>query len=418
LCKYDSHMNIESTVSIQSVKYLYGYVLKAIRCVLSSVHNEVDEIKQYSDCRITSASEAIWRTLRLPAHGISPNVIRLSAHTSDDRVVTFNPNGLPNEAVEQAELQLAAVTPLTGWFAYNAANIDSLDLRFVDFPRQFTWNARKKAWQRRVRGLEKMPMSRLYCVSPTDRELFAVRALLLNVTGKRSFLDLRTVDDAVHETFTAAAIALGIFDSAAEYYEVLRDAAVHLSPNALRELLLLILEMGCLADPLDLCKQNVLQLTEDFDDGNNDHRLRLLLIWLSKHCFRIYDDLGLPTIEDFAPLCFSDSEMLHDQETLDSRLALLNLEQLSAFNTITGLLDTGGVSMLSAKAGTGKTFVIETVMQYARSQNHLMLCVASSALAASLIQGGTTAHAAFKIPIKLGAQIDSDCKHTLTHLYR
>ena len=51
--------------------------------------------------------------------------------------------------------------------------------------------------------------------------------------------------------------------------------------------------------------------------------------------------------------------------------------------------------------GTGKTFLINLLLANIRSQNKIALAVASSGIAATLLEGGRTSHSAFKLPINL-----------------
>lgn len=51
--------------------------------------------------------------------------------------------------------------------------------------------------------------------------------------------------------------------------------------------------------------------------------------------------------------------------------------------------------------GTVKTFVINLTLAKVRSEEHIALAVASSGIAETLLNGGTTAHSRFKIPIDI-----------------
>ena len=59
----------------------------------------------------------------------------------------------------------------------------------------------------------------------------------------------------------------------------------------------------------------------------------------------------------------------------------------------------GGVFFLDAPGGTGKTFLINTVLATIRSKNEIALATASSGIAATLLSGGRTLHSRFKIPL-------------------
>lgn len=48
--------------------------------------------------------------------------------------------------------------------------------------------------------------------------------------------------------------------------------------------------------------------------------------------------------------------------------------------------------------GTGKTFMWTTIIAKIKSQNHIVLAVASSRIASHLLPSGRTAHSKFKMP--------------------
>ena len=54
---------------------------------------------------------------------------------------------------------------------------------------------------------------------------------------------------------------------------------------------------------------------------------------------------------------------------------------------------------MHGSGGTGKTFVYNTLCNFLRSQGKIVLCVASSGIAALLLSGGRTSHFRFKIPL-------------------
>ncbi len=54
--------------------------------------------------------------------------------------------------------------------------------------------------------------------------------------------------------------------------------------------------------------------------------------------------------------------------------------------------------------GTGKTFIYNTILAKIRSDRQVAIAVATSGIAASLLDGGTTAHSIFKVPLKCNNQ--------------
>jgi len=67
----------------------------------------------------------------------------------------------------------------------------------------------------------------------------------------------------------------------------------------------------------------------------------------------------------------------------------------------------GAVFFLDGPSGSGKTFVYKVLLALVRRDEHVAIVVASSGIAALLLEGGRTAHSVFKIPIDLGR--DSMC---------
>ena len=61
----------------------------------------------------------------------------------------------------------------------------------------------------------------------------------------------------------------------------------------------------------------------------------------------------------------------------------------------------GGLYFLDARGGTGKTFLLSLILATIRSQNKIALAIASSGIAATLLDGGRTAHSALKLPLNM-----------------
>ncbi|KZP24543.1 hypothetical protein FIBSPDRAFT_718656, partial [Athelia psychrophila] len=93
-----------------------------------------------------------------------------------------------------------------------------------------------------------------------------------------------------------------------------------------------------------------------------------------------------------------DTERQHALE----REPQLNEEQADAYRHIidSAVHRTGQLFFLDGPGGTGKTFVYNTVCHKIRSEGWIVLCVASSGIAALLLRGGRTAHSMFKIPVE------------------
>src|ERR1700710_936020 len=65
------------------------------------------------------------------------------------------------------------------------------------------------------------------------------------------------------------------------------------------------------------------------------------------------------------------------------------------------------IFFLDGPGGTGKTFVENVLLNIIRAEGNIAIAVASSGIAATLLNGGRTAHSTLKIPISINK--DSYC---------
>ncbi|XP_050059843.1 ATP-dependent DNA helicase pif1-like [Aphis gossypii] len=108
-------------------------------------------------------------------------------------------------------------------------------------------------------------------------------------------------------------------------------------------------------------------------------------------------------------------ERLYDlndlKELIQTNLPLLNEQQKYVFETLMKVTndETGGIYFLDAPGGTGKTFLISLILATIRSQNKIALALASSGIAATLLEGGRTAHSALKLPLNMHSNETPTC---------
>ncbi|XP_053949404.1 ATP-dependent DNA helicase pif1-like [Anastrepha ludens] len=83
----------------------------------------------------------------------------------------------------------------------------------------------------------------------------------------------------------------------------------------------------------------------------------------------------------------------------------LNDQQKDAYDKVMQAVNnnTGGLYFLDAPGGTGKTFLISLILATIRSERKIALALASSGIAATLLDGGHTAHSALKLPLNMQA---------------
>ena len=83
----------------------------------------------------------------------------------------------------------------------------------------------------------------------------------------------------------------------------------------------------------------------------------------------------------------------------------LNHDQSNAFQKIFSRIDNHdsgkNIFFIDGPGGTGKTFLYSALLNFIRANGNIALAVASSGIAALILQNGRTVHSRFKIPINL-----------------
>jgi hypothetical protein len=89
--------------------------------------------------------------------------------------------------------------------------------------------------------------------------------------------------------------------------------------------------------------------------------------------------------------------------------ALLNLAQRDIYDTVVSEFFQNGCKLkmyyLDGPGGTGKTFLLNCIMEYFESQSESVIAVASTGVVALLMPKGQTAHSDFKIPVKISPEV-------------
>ena len=430
LRKFDAHINVEICSSIRSVKYLYKYVYKGHDCANMELRTsgnresssnpavDHDEIKQYVDGRAVTPPEAAWRIFGFVMHEQSHTVIRLPVHLPLDQNVVFTLDNITDAMERSCE------TALTAFFKLCSTETISSDL--------FYWQAGEsyrfvnKKWQLRIRN-ESNIISRMYGVSPLDRERYFLRMLLLKVPSPTSFEYLRTFEGILHPTFFDAAKARGLLADDEEWSRCLAEASVYRMPSILRQLFAVILTF-CQPenpDPEELFRRHGDDLMEDYVRLHGRDVGRDLCLTDIQNYLRLHNkslgDFGLPT-----PSARPFAEETFDvQAELDKGMdmyAILNEDQRAIVDIILqacnvewdhaeeGAHSTQKLFFMDGPAGTGKTFVYNTIMHIMRGKGKTVFPVALTGIAATLLDGGRTVHSRFKLPVPLNETSTSSIK--------
>ncbi|CDF36420.1 ATP dependant DNA helicase [Chondrus crispus] len=350
LRSFACHLNVELCVSrVGGIKYLFKYVCKGQDRVTMEITagNEChDEISNFQDARYVSASEAAWRLFSFDIVDRNPPVVRLTVHLPNHHTVY-----LEEGREQEAALRPASGTKLTEWFKANEKYPSARHLRYHKFPRYFTWKTRTKSWTYDFSGTGANAVGRIYTVSPREGERYFLRLLLTQVPGATSFENLRNIDGEQCNSFRQACLRLGLLADDAEWKRAIRDS-FRSSFVPLSHLFATILAHCQPSDPLSLW---------------NNHL-----------------DMFLTDIRNRARRQPIRRQQLRDDHHATSYVLREVQEALQTHERSSG------------KGDYRRHFL--------RTRRKQVIAVATSAVAAVLLDGGRTAHSVFKIPIPVSAE--------------
>ena len=409
--KYQAHINMEVCNSITAVKYLYKYVYKGHdRVMVEFQAGQHDEVQRYVDARYVSASEGCWRIFHYDLQDRYPSIQRLALHLPDQQTVVYREGDAQN-AVENPKS-----TTLTAWFEANDLYPEARALLYHEMPEHFTWDSANRKWKPRQR---KLSIGRMYNAWPSEGERFYLRLLLQHVKGALSFPDIRTLDDGeICLSFRDACLQRGLLQDDEEWRLCLQETAFVASAMQLRKLFSVILTFCEPSEPILLWNMFKTQMCDDFThqgrriEDSESMALQHIKQQIGMHR-RTLAEFGLPE-----PLAVHDIQQerfdpIEEGRKASNWYAMLNTDQTAAFHRITNAIESDDehkLFFIDAPGGCGKTFLYNTVLSYVRSRDQCPIAVASSGIAADLLEGGQTAHSMFKIPIPI--QDNSMCSIT------
>ena len=438
LCKiFQAHINVESCNSVKSIKYICKYINKGSDMAVFAVEQEgqpIDEIKNYQMGRYISTNEAMWRFLSFPIHQHYPAVVKLAVNLENGQRVYFT------EQTARQKVDRPPQTTLTSFFELCRADKFAKTLLYHQVPTFYTLG-RNEQWNRRKPGAHVEPgvkasgtIGRVYTVSPNQHECFFLRLLLHTVTGPTSFQDLLRFEDHICPTYRDACLRHGLLEDDEHWNKTLEDAAATHIPTQLRQLFAIMLQFCALTDPLQLWNTHKDSLAEDFLNqvrkqnpelqiDFTDAMYNCALLDLEKQLMAMGSNLlstfGLPSPLQHDHETGITADYIRETSYDTAQLAVFINEneprmlqdQKQAFNTIMASVNhaRGELFFLDAPGGTGKTFLINLILAKLRHKKVIALAVASSGIAATLLDGGRTAHSAFKLPLDLAKRDDPTC---------
>ena len=241
--------------------------------------------------------------------------------------------------------------------------------------------------------------------------------------GCTSYEDIRTLPDGtICQTFKETALKRGFLQDDNEWVECLHEAVLTASPSQIRLLFVTILvfcEPSCPDQMWDKFKKH---MSEDIIRQNKfysepyvfEKAFQIIEGLLQHHGKSLKDFPGMPipteNVTGFQELSkIMTEELTYKREEQWEKASncekQMNADQAKVYYKVIESVLTENTEQtlffVDGPAGTGKTFLYNAILAKIRSEGKIALAVASSGIAAELLEGGRTAHSRFKIPIPI-----------------
>ncbi|XP_072077870.1 uncharacterized protein [Arachis hypogaea] len=226
LLRYGCHINVEYTCQTSAIKYLFKYVHKGNDRVTASFYQSAED---------SMSGHAAWRLFGYDIQIKEPAVIRLLFHLLEDHPVIFRDHDNIQVVLNRVEGKL---TKLLAWFLANNVYPFARSLTYSEFPNKFVWKDDVSIWVPRKQGFF---IGRSTHVPRGNGEDYYSRLLLNIQKGCRSFIDIRTVEGVVYDTFKEACYALGLLQDDKEFIDAILEASSWASGSYVRDLFVILL---------------------------------------------------------------------------------------------------------------------------------------------------------------------------------
>ncbi|XP_076032462.1 uncharacterized protein LOC143020185 [Oratosquilla oratoria] len=417
LClKYDAHINVECSNSIKAIAYVTKYVNKGSDRILftkTSEDGEVNEVKNYQEARYVNANEATWKFFKFEIHRSYPPVFALDIHLEGENSVFYN------ESASQKEIdsKIQKDTHLTAFFKLCKTDEFAATLHYNQLTFHYVFDAKKAVWEEPLGRT--YSLGRIRAVTTKTVELFYLRLLLTHKPGPTSFEDLRTINGVMYESNREAVKALGLLSDEETWKETILDIINHTNDRKqLRETYASMLVFSDLEDQSGIWEEVKDYFSSDYLYNANltEYNDEIYLDALDDIQLHVWNcggglitEYGLPPSRGGKKTsnvirrerAYNKQKL---KESVDQKEKLLNNKQRNVYETVMKRVKDGekysnnGI-FVSAAGGTGKSFVLNFLLDTVRSEGKIALAIASSGIAATVLSGGRTAHNMFKIPL-------------------
>ncbi|XP_076068429.1 uncharacterized protein LOC143040872 [Oratosquilla oratoria] len=406
LClKYNAHINVECSNSIKCIAYVTKYVNKGCDKILYTKHKEgelVNEVRNYLEARYINANEATWK--------IFPPITSLDLHLKNENEIYYRETDLEHKISEQANHD----TQLSAFFKLCKTNEFAKTLYNPEVPSHFVYDKDKHTWHERM--TKTSSLGRMRSVDTKTVELFYLRMLPTHKKGPTGYTDLRTVDGVLYDTFREAVKAMGLLNDEETWKKTIIEIINHTNDRSqLRATYASMLAFSHLEDQSDIWKETRGLIASDFlrSSGLDEYNDEIYLDALDDIQQQVWNcgggeisAYGLPPSrgrEKTSSVIRREKAYHTDRlkEEVSEKIVLLNKEQRAIYDAVMECVNNrrSDVFFLNAPGGTGKSFVLNLLLDTVRANSEIALAVASSGIAATVLHGRRTAHNMFKIPI-------------------
>ena len=412
LIKYQAHINVEWCNRSRAIKYLFKYLNKGPdRATIVIEENikkadtgvptqivEVDEIKNFLNCRYLGPCEAVWRLFSFDINFNYPSVMKLNYHLPNQNAITLRDSENLPALLQKEGIN---ITMFTEWFELNKREPPARELTYAEIPTMYVWHEKARIWK--LRKLKKC-IGRMFYSNPASGERYYLRMVLNVAKGPESFEHLMTVNKVTYRTFKEVCFAYGLLNDDKEWTRAISEARMWALAPQLRDLFVTILLFCEVSRPQQLWKENWESLSEDILHKQRKHfrypDLQLTEEQIQNYCLVEIEALlhrfgkslaefeGLPRPNPKL-LTNMDNRLIREALDFDMKTSKIEHEQLhSMLNSEQHLIyqeviesvysKKGGFYFVYGPGGSGKTFLYKTIISKLRSERMIVLAVASS----------------------------------------
>ena len=247
-------------------------------------------------------------------------------------------------------------------------------------------------------------------------ECFRLRMLLHHVRGPTSFNDLKKYNE-IFPTFREAREARGLLENDNHWDIALEEGAQSRSAIKMRDLYAILLATCGPSNPQHLWEKSKDYMSDDILHRLQEHHPEASFIDF------VYNEVvdkvmsmtgkNIPEFGMYRPERTGEVSndlirgLNYDVNSLEQQLInnvpRLNPEQKLVFDSVVQKTNSseGGVFVLDAPGGTGKTYLLNLLLAHIRKDRGVAGAVASSGIVETLLNGGRTAHSVLKLPLNL-----------------